>query len=203
MQKSKKFFRPLTVYSLLLPTMLLSVASATANSRVPERNKKIFLHRDWQIQSSCQVPASGQRISAAGFSKTGWHHAEVPTTVVAALVADKTYPDPYSGMNLKSFPGMNYSPATFFANQSIPDDSPFHCSWWFRTEFPTPALIGEAGGMAALRRDQLSRQHLAERGADSDFAGRSWNLPNFRVRSQQAFVRGKDECPGRRSLCSR
>ncbi|MGH9642157.1 MAG: glycosyl hydrolase 2 galactose-binding domain-containing protein, partial [Terriglobales bacterium] len=59
--------------------------------------------------------------------------------MVAALVADGTYPDPYFGMNLKSLPGMDYSPLSFFANQDMPADSPFRCAWWFRTEFATPA----------------------------------------------------------------
>ncbi len=63
----------------------------------------------------------------------------MPSTVVAVLVADGTYPDPYYGMNLKSFPGMDYASDSFFAKQSMPADSPFRCSWWFRTEFATPA----------------------------------------------------------------
>jgi exo-1,4-beta-D-glucosaminidase len=58
--------------------------------------------------------------------------------VVGALVADKTYPDPNYGTNLKSFPGMNHSSETFFANQDMPKDSPFRCAWWFRTEFTAP-----------------------------------------------------------------
>ena len=32
----------------------------------------------------------------------------VPTTVVAALVKDKTLPDPFFGMNLREFAGVNY-----------------------------------------------------------------------------------------------
>ncbi len=99
---------------------------------------KLLLHRDWKIQSSCEAKAEGKEISTTGFSTSGWHHAEVPTTVVGALVADKTYPDPYYGMNLKSFPGMNYPRTEFFANQPMPEGSPFHCSWWFRTEFSVP-----------------------------------------------------------------
>ncbi len=78
-----------------------------------------------------------------GFPASGWHKAVVPTTVLAALVADGTYPDPYFGMNLKSFPGMNYSSASFFANQSMPADSPFRCSWWFRTDFQAPPSAGK------------------------------------------------------------
>src|SRR5258706_1324113 len=100
---------------------------------------KIFLHKDWQIQSSCEVKAGGAEISARTFDAKGWHHTDVPSTVVGALVADKTYPDPNYGTNLKSFPGMDYSSKTFFANQDLPKGSPFRCSWWFRTEFSLPS----------------------------------------------------------------
>src|SRR6202035_4953580 len=48
---------------------------------------------------------------------------------------------PNYGTNLKSFPGMNYSSKSFFANQDMPKQSPFRCSWWFRTEFMLPAEV--------------------------------------------------------------
>ncbi len=139
-----------TLFFLLL---LLAPAahSADLHTMQPE---KIPLKRNWRIQSSCQVPAQGPAISTAGFSTTGWHAAEVPTTVVAALVADKTYPDPFFSTNLKSFPGMNYSTATFFANQSMPEDSPFKCSWWFRTEFVAPTVA--AGQRTWLHFDAIN-----------------------------------------------
>jgi len=114
--------------------LLTSVAAARAGEP-----SKTYLHKDWQIQSSCEVKASAAEISAPGFDATGWHHSDIPSTVVGALVADKTYPDPDYGVNLKSFPGMNYSSKSFFANQDMPKDSPFRCSWWFRTEFTPPA----------------------------------------------------------------
>src|SRR2546425_7113953 len=47
--------------------------------------------------------------SSVGFDAAGWHKTDVPATVVGVLVADKTYPDPNYGTNLKSFPGMDYS----------------------------------------------------------------------------------------------
>jgi exo-1,4-beta-D-glucosaminidase len=75
----------------------------------------------------------------AGFDASTWHKAEIPSTVVGALVTDKTYPDPDYAMNLKSLPGMDYSDKSFFALQDMPKDSPFRCSWWYRTEFATPA----------------------------------------------------------------
>ena len=104
-----------------------------------EEPERIYLHRGWQIQSSCEAKASGADISTAGFEAKSWHHTDIPNTVVGALVTDKTYPDPNYGTNLKSFPGMNYSSKTFFANQDMPKESPFRCSWWFRTEFALPA----------------------------------------------------------------
>ena len=58
-------------------------------------------------------------LDAPGFDAKGWHHSDIPSTVVGALVADKTYPDPDYGTNLKSFPGMDYSSKTFFANQDM------------------------------------------------------------------------------------
>ncbi|MGA9528764.1 MAG: glycosyl hydrolase family 2 [Terriglobales bacterium] len=106
---------------------------------------KILLGENWRIQSSCQVRATGAAISTYGFSTEGWHKTNVPTTVVAALVADGTYPDPYFGMNLKSLPGMDYKTqsTTIFANIPMPADSPFRCSWWFRTEFDVGELKGD------------------------------------------------------------
>src|SRR5438270_1567958 len=98
----------------------------------------IELHRGWTLQSSCKVKVAGGQISKPGFSTSGWHRAEVPTTVVGALIADKTFPDPYYGMNLRSYPGMDYSSKEFFSNQEMPSDSPYRCSWWFRTEFTVP-----------------------------------------------------------------
>src|SRR6202140_3877775 len=121
---------------LLCAILVLLLGSATA---VAAESDKLFLHKDWQLQSSCEVKASGAEISTVGFNASGWHHADIPSTVVGALVTDKTYPDPTYGTNLKSFPGMDYSSKTFFANQDMPKDSPFRCSWWFRSEFTLPA----------------------------------------------------------------
>jgi exo-1,4-beta-D-glucosaminidase len=104
-----------------------------------EHPTQMYLHKNWQIQSSCEAKAAGEQISSAGFDAKSWHKADIPATVVGALVTDKTYPDPNYGTNLKSLPGMNYSDKTFFANQEMPEGSPFRCSWWYRTEFTPPA----------------------------------------------------------------
>jgi len=115
-----------------LSLLALPALAARAAEYQPART---YLHKNWQIQSSCEVKAAGEQISFAGFDAKGWHQADIPATVVGALVTDKTYPDPNYGTNLKTFPGMNYSDKTFFANQEMPEGSPFRCSWWYRTEF--------------------------------------------------------------------
>ncbi|MGA7969740.1 MAG: glycosyl hydrolase family 2, partial [Terriglobales bacterium] len=128
-------------FSARLLTVIVLAGSITclASGAPAEQPKKILLGENWRIQSSCAVKAGGAEISTASFGVDGWHKAGVPTTVVAALVADGTYPEPYFGMNLKSLPGMDYPTSSFFSNQAMPADSPFRCSWWFRTEFATPA----------------------------------------------------------------
>src|SRR5438874_1104967 len=136
--------------------LLIFALGCTANAAVnPVRNpERVTLQQNWSLQSSCKVTAHGEQISSAGFATTGWHRTTVPNTVVAALVADKTFTEPYFGTNLRSLPGMNYSTKTFFSNQPMPEDSPFRCSWWYRTEFPLPADF--AGKNAWLHLDGVN-----------------------------------------------
>jgi exo-1,4-beta-D-glucosaminidase len=96
------------------------------------------------MQSSCQDSARGEQISVAGFDASKWHSAEVPGTVVGALVTDKSLPDPNYGMNLKSFPGFVSDTKGLFATRDMPSDSPYRCSFWFRTEFAAPNSAGKS-----------------------------------------------------------
>jgi exo-1,4-beta-D-glucosaminidase len=98
------------------------------------------LQSGWQIQSSCKVGEKGGVISTLSFKPQAWYQASVPGAVVANLVAGKVkdYPDPYTGMNLRKMPGVNYPIGGEFSNLPIPEDSPFHCSWWYRTTFSIP-----------------------------------------------------------------
>ena len=134
MPRSRKFAVRMLCGAIVSLVLAMIVPGAT--EQLPAR---IYLHRNWQIQSSCEVKAAGEQISSVGFDAKGWHKADIPATVVGALVTDKTYPDPDFGTNLKSFPGMNYSDKNLFANQDMPEGSPFLCSWWYRTEFTPPA----------------------------------------------------------------
>jgi len=69
----------------------------------------MYLHKNWQIQSSCEVQAAGEQISSAAFDAKGWHRADVPATVVGALVTGQDVSrSKLRNQILKSLPGMNY-----------------------------------------------------------------------------------------------
>ncbi|HZV86111.1 MAG TPA: hypothetical protein VFF95_01090 [Candidatus Binatus sp.] len=127
------------------PTLaiLFVVLAGAAAQGSGEAGARVYLQKNWQIQSSCVAKATGEQISTAGFDGSAWHKADLPATVVGALVTDKTYPDPYFGTNLKTLPGMNYSNKSFFAIQDMPAGSPFLCSWWFRAEFDVPSDLAQ------------------------------------------------------------
>lgn len=128
--------RSISFLVVLAIVAFVGVSNVLAASDGP--TNRAYLHKNWQIQSSCEVKATGDQISVAGFDAAAWHKADIPATVVGALVTDKTYPDPDYATNLDSFPGMSHSNKQLFANMDMPDDSPFKCSWWYRTEFPSP-----------------------------------------------------------------
>lgn len=115
---------------------------------------RLELREGWTIQSSARVAGGGEAVSQPGFATAGWHRATVPTTVVAALVADGTYPDPYYGMNLRKLPGVAYKIGTNFSNVEMPADSPFAVPWWYRTELTLPPEA--AGKTLWLRLDGVN-----------------------------------------------
>ena len=121
-----------------IAAILLAGCAALAATASADDGAKIFVHKDWQLQSSCEVKSTGEQVSTVGFDASKWHRADLPNTAVGALVDDKTYKEPFFGTNFRSLPGMDYSTKTFFAMQDMPKGSPFLCSWWFRTEFTLP-----------------------------------------------------------------
>ena len=118
------------------------MTDAIAQSPAPTMNR-IDLRNGWALQTSRKIQATGEVISTPNFQTKGWYITSVPTTVVAAQVAAGEFPAPYYGMNLRKIPGITaYEVGEQFAHQPIPDDSPYAASWWYRTEFPTPANPG-------------------------------------------------------------
>jgi exo-1,4-beta-D-glucosaminidase len=127
----------------LLCIILLSLSGLTVSQETkfgPSHPEvPLVLREGWSLQSSCKVDAKGEVLSTPAFQPKDWYTVTVPTTVVAALVERKIYPDPFFGMNLRSFPGVTYPIGANFSNIPMQQDSPFLVPWWYRKEFALPA----------------------------------------------------------------
>ena len=73
---------------------------------------------NWKLQSSEKADLSGKEISIPEYRSNDWYHASVPSTVLATLVDNHVYRDPYFGKNMEKIP---------------PEQ--FNVPWWYRTEF--------------------------------------------------------------------
>jgi exo-1,4-beta-D-glucosaminidase len=114
------------------------LATAAIAPCVTRADGDITLREGWTVQSSAKVSAGGEAVSSAAFDASGWYKTSVPNTVFAALVENGVYKDPYFGMNLRSVPGVSYAIGSEFANQEMPQDSPYAVPWWYRKEFEVP-----------------------------------------------------------------
>jgi exo-1,4-beta-D-glucosaminidase len=118
---------------IVFTSAVLVILSFTCFAQAPT-GTKLLLKDNWAIQSSKEIKSDAKTISTTGFRTEGWYPTAVPTTVLAALVANKFYPDPYYGTNIKNLPGTIPE-----KSREIPEDSPFKVAWWYRTEFKLPA----------------------------------------------------------------
>lgn len=109
------------------------------------------LKDNWQIQSSAKIADAGASISSADFGAQGWYAVSVPRTVLAALVDNGVYPDPYYGLNMKAIPGFQEGRMLL-----MPQDSPFRPAWWYRTTFQVSAEC--KGKVLTLHLDGINYQ---------------------------------------------
>ena len=107
--------RPLGVLVAALASLALVSCARTERGALEHT---IRLADGWSIQASslCTMPAGD--IATAGFDSTGWHRTTAPSTVLAALVRNGKYPDPFFGRNLEGI-----------------EVEQFRQPWWYRTEF--------------------------------------------------------------------
>jgi exo-1,4-beta-D-glucosaminidase len=111
---------------------------AKGEGSVHSADGRIMLREGWTLETSAKVEAKGEEIATPQFSAAGWHEVTVPTTVVAALVKEKSLPDPFFAMNLRGYPGVNYPIGGNFSNIAMAPDSPYAVSWWYRKPFTLP-----------------------------------------------------------------
>jgi exo-1,4-beta-D-glucosaminidase len=159
-----------------------SLISAQEASR-PHPDSALSLREGWNLQSSCKVEAKGETVSTPAFQPKDWYAVTVPTTVVAALVRHKVYPDPFFGTNLRTFPGVTYPIGTNFSGIPMQADSPFIVPWWYRKEFVLPASFkGKTiwlnfGGINYRANIWLNGKQLAK---SEDVAG-AWRTYEFDI----------------------
>ena len=89
---STRFAAQLLLMLFLGAHFLLAADTPASKRTAPANTDKLALREHWTLQSSAKVEAKGEIISTPAFVPKGWHDATVPTTVVAALVKDKTLP---------------------------------------------------------------------------------------------------------------
>lgn len=111
----------------------------------------IPLREGWALQSAAKETAGGEILSTAGNPVSGWYPTSVPRTVLAALVDNGVFPDPYYGTNLKSIPG--YQDGGWLV---MKEGSPFRDPWWYRVEFDMPRE--NAGRCVTLHFDGINYQ---------------------------------------------
>jgi len=104
--------------------------------------KRMILDGGWFLQSSLLVNAADENVASGGFNTDGWYPADLPCTVLNALVKNGVYPDPRTGLNLFLIPDVSdeFNEKNDLAKYShFPGQkNPWRDPWWYRTEFIFP-----------------------------------------------------------------
>ncbi len=122
----------LTTTSTPAPTFVPPGASGgagtvtTAATTTTAGGIQMTLNDGWTLQSSAKVTATGATLSTATFQPTGWYGVTLPASVIAGLLQNNVYPDPYYGTNFQQINANDFS---------VP--------WWYRGTFTLPS--SEAG----------------------------------------------------------
>jgi exo-1,4-beta-D-glucosaminidase len=120
----------LLTFFVLFPILRSGSATATPS--------RMELRHGWTLQSSCKATEGGDVLSTVRFQPLGWYAATVPSTVLAAQVENGQFENPYFAENLRKIPGTSYPIGRNFAELPMASDSPYACSWWYRTMFRLP-----------------------------------------------------------------
>ena len=131
-----------TLSNILCLFLILSgVSKSFGQGNKVLKNGDILL-TGWQLKSTVLEKASGEDISMGLHSRNNWCKAEVPTTVLNALVKDGVYPDPRLNMNNFLVPDISnrfnakfgLAKYSFLPNHVNPWKKPY----WFLTTFAIP-----------------------------------------------------------------
>jgi exo-1,4-beta-D-glucosaminidase len=123
--------------------ILFAGLQITFTQAQPQKIKQEKLSK-FQLQSSELIQATGEQISTGAYhSNVYWLPVKVPCTVLTGLVANRVYPDPYSGMNNMLIPDASDEfNKTYNLEQysHLPNvGNPWKKPYWYRTTFKVPA----------------------------------------------------------------
>jgi beta-galactosidase/beta-glucuronidase len=129
-------------HSLLSLFLLLSVQLPLISFAQGGHIKQVQLSQ-FELQSSTLINATGEKISSPDYhANVYWFPVKVPSTVLTGLVANRIYPDPYSGMNNMLIPDASDEfNKTYNLEQysHLPNvGNPWKKPYWYKTSFKVP-----------------------------------------------------------------
>ncbi|MCX4960301.1 glycoside hydrolase family 2 protein [Streptomyces virginiae] len=110
---------PAAVPSAATPRLPAGQASAPTVTAVASGGTAALT--GYAIRSAAEVPDTAAAVSTPGYATTGWHRAGPRSTVLAALVADGTHPDPFYSTDQQRIPRRDFADP-----------------WWYRSDFTLP-----------------------------------------------------------------
>ncbi|MFD5411481.1 glycoside hydrolase family 2 protein [Streptomyces nojiriensis] len=110
---------PAAVPSAAAPRFPAGPGSAPAATKVAPGGTAALT--GYAIRSAAEVPDTAAAVSTPGYATSGWHRAGARSTVLAALVADGTHPDPFYSTDQQRIPRRDFAGP-----------------WWYRSDFTLP-----------------------------------------------------------------
>jgi len=118
------------------PVMTLLSFLAVLTPGHGQTGNRVELRENWFLQSSCKVGIPPEVLSTSQYLPEHWYKTTIPSTVLAAQVANGEFKDIYVADNLHKLLSMENPVGS---NQDIQGSrNPYACSWWYRTEFHLP-----------------------------------------------------------------
>ncbi len=107
------------IFLTILMTLLgITSCNNDSNNEKNDLFSTIPLTKGWKIQNSADIQADGKTICQPDFGVKEWYDAEVPSTVMHALVNDGVYKNIFLDDNMEKI-----------------SKEPFQHAWWYRTTF--------------------------------------------------------------------
>jgi Exo-beta-D-glucosaminidase Ig-fold domain/Glycosyl hydrolases family 2/Glycosyl hydrolases family 2, TIM barrel domain len=131
------------VYNSLLVAGFLSLSMPLASFAQEPPVRLVRLSR-FALQSSAVIKSQGDSLSSVHYlSADYWFPVTVPCTVLTGLVANKVYPDPYTGLNNMLIPdasdSFNHEYHLEQYSHMPNEPNPWKKPYWYRTVFSVPA----------------------------------------------------------------